>query len=188
VFKLLVNGLSAAQQQACIENYDIDGLCCSYAMHYAKERLTDNRTANDYSTEPRLMRLGHHQSVQNIPSRRHSEAGKFLVAKSYGLSMGFRPVFEWHRDAEPTPVTVPSGVGLCYISITLSGRGHGWAMDFRDSSCFYLADSGSGVYAITEETKEQAIGKHVKALETVAGNFELLQLFSLTRDRTGLIE
>ena len=158
-FDILYNGLSKEMQMALIEQHDIGGLCCSFAMDWAKKRLV-GKTIDEstYESVKRLKKI----------ARRQKKGAPDAIAKSFGLKAGNRAVSILKESSEWT-VRGEFGQAVYYISGSTGDDRHGFSIDTRNAVELRLADVGSGIYQVTDMTALQAVQEHLDLLEMKEG-------------------
>ena len=140
----LYDGVSVENQKAMARDFNVGGLCCSYAMDWAKKKLANKEINEDtYQTIKRLKKIAKRQKLQ--AGACFSEGGVLAVARAYGLEMSARVTTSKKQGKHPIG-------GLYYVHC--QGKlldGHGFAIDSTDAPAEYeFADVGSGIYRASQ--------------------------------------
>ena len=180
-FELVLAGVPKETQTALAKAHRVGGLCCSFAMDWAKSRLAgEPLTENTYTGE----RLG---SIARIQGRyaqaavnqaaRAAElfaAGQdpsilddplIVAAGYYGLTMQGAASWKLTPDWEGEKVeTGELQQGVYYVEVLRKNGGtpHGFAIDCRNET--QLADVGSGTYRCPRTSPRDAVMEHLRVL------------------------
>ncbi len=133
-------------------------------MDYAKKRLANKAlNADTYKLEARIKKI----------AKRHAEQAKGedlldglkRVASAYGMKIG-ECAYSGHAGKFGKWEYEGNGRSFVIVYVTVlekSGERHGFTIDARTSTV-YLADSGSGVYSITNSNLGAVIQLHLEML------------------------
>jgi len=159
------------------KKFEVEGLCCSFAMDYAKKRLANKAlSAETYKLEKRIKKI----------AKRHAEQlkgedlldGLKRVASAYGMKIG-EDAYSGRANSFGKWECKGNGHSFVIVYVTVlerSGERHGFTIDARTSTV-YLADSGFGVYSIANSNLGAVIKLH---LEKLNQEFTFIQFHCLT--------
>ncbi len=138
--------------------FNLGGLCCAFAMDYAKKRLA-NKTIDEttYKDDGRIKKIAKRHALQD-----GRPGGIEKVAAAFGLTMG-NSIFQfgWDKFGDEEHLGNDKAFGVFYVSVSARNGGHGFAVDARGTA-LYLADEGAGIYQIQDSSLGAVVRKHLK--------------------------
>lgn len=158
--------IDAALSNKYMEKLKLEGLCCSFAMDFAKKKLAGKVVDPEtYKSEARIKKIVKRQALQ--AKGKDDFDGLKRVASAYGMKINGESVYWGFKDQFGVWTCSGNGFTSAMVYVTLGfkdGDRHGFTIDARTSTVL-LADSGSGVYSQTGFSLGQMTHSHLELLD-----------------------